>query len=208
MTATCPKEHPILFSGPMVRAILAGIKTQTRRVVKEKHLKGGPPEDYLLSLCSYGQRGDRLWVRETFKPIKGGYAYDADTGINWCKKIAEAKWKPSIHMPRPASRITLCNIGVRVEKLQSLTKADAIAEGLTTLTKDGGQTIKYGIPDKDGLPGTDDYGWEWRDWCVNPIAAYARLWDTINAKRGYGWDTNPWVWVVGFEPIEVRNVAS
>ncbi len=207
MTATCLKDLPILFNGPMVRAILAGIKTQTRRVVKENHLEGGPPEDYLLSLCPYGQRGDRLWVRETFKPISGGYAYNADTGINWCKKILEAKWKPSIHMPRWASRITLRNLGVRVEKLQSLTKADAIAEGLTALTSDGGQTIKYGIPDKNGVPGTDDDGWAWQDWCVNPIAAYARLWDSINAKRGYGWDTNPWVWAIEFDPVERHNVT-
>ena len=146
------KERPILFSGAMVRAVLSGAKTQTRRVRK------------LLGPCPHGQPGDLLWVRETWCD---GYPDTADPYLYRAtyEGGASHKWKPSIFMPRGASRLTLRLTDVRTEPLHRLTEADAHAEG------------------------------------VADIAAYAALWDALNAKRGYGWNANPFVWVLSFEVV-------
>lgn len=214
-------ERPILFSAPMVRAILEGRKTQTRRIVR---LKPGqqvderddgsswPWTDYDGAdmwhwlPCPYGQPGDRLWVRETwavphaldgrkprYVPADARFHYRAD------EDAGGLRWRPSIHMPRWASRITLEITEVRVERLQEIGEADAIAEGLKRITKDGGATIKHGIPDRDGLPGTDDTGWPWRDWSADPRVAFRRLWESIHGPDS--WAANPWVWVVGFSRV-------
>jgi hypothetical protein len=104
-------------------------------------------------------------------------------------------------MPRTACRLRLKITGIRVERLQDITEEDAKAEGLSCLTKDGGITYKYGIPDSDGLPGNDDFGWHWHDWNIDPRKSFQKLWDSINKDRGYGWDTNPWLWVISFEKV-------
>ena len=104
-----------------------------------------------------------------------------------------------IHMPRWASRITLEVTGIRVERLQEISELDAITEGLTALTKDGGRTIKHGIPDRDGLPGNDNYGWHWSEWEKDSRVAYRKLWESINGPGS--WDANPWVWVIEFRRI-------
>jgi len=155
------KERPILFSAPMVRAILAGTKTQTRRVVKPQPLKPDPshpsyfpfqPDDWVWSAnswsstisnspegpagwsrhCPYGQPGDRLWVRETFyhDPEDSLTLYRADGGFDGDQWDAGYKWHPSIHMPRLISRITLKITDVRVQRLQAISEADALAEGV------------------------------------------------------------------------------
>lgn len=142
------KERPILFSGDMVRAILYGQKTQTRPVIADKILdrfESVDPDDYgegmpsyetedgqlilLSDLCPYGQVGDRLWVRETFTwdDISGKFLYKAD---NHYDLPYQSKWKPSIHMPRKASRITLEITDIRIERLQDISEEDAIAEGM------------------------------------------------------------------------------
>jgi len=214
-------ERPILFSGPMVRAILDGRKSQTRRLMKPQPvvltndetckpwLNCGDPR---APSCPYGQPGDRLWARETFMDLLGTgieastgspsrYAYAADTPPgsygDEARKAYGLKWRPSIFMPRAACRLVLEIVAVRVERLQDASWDDAIAEGLAGLTKDG-STMKYGIPDRDGLPGTDDSGWPWQRWDIDPRIAYKRLWDSINAKRA-PWSSNPWVWVVEFK---------
>lgn len=212
------RERPILFSGPMVRAILEGRKTQTRRIVKPPFEMIG--NGYLVRPdghggrfgpypCPYGQPGDRLWVRETWSHTgtgvwsirdcsmanDGDYIYRADGEIQGCK------WWPSIHMPRWVSRIHLEVVSVRVQRLQDISEEDAMAEGLSCLSKDGGRTYKYGIPDRDGLPGSDDDGRHWSDWNTDPRIAFRTLWDSINADRGHGWETNPWVWVVEFKKV-------
>jgi len=176
---------------------------------------------YLLK-CPYGQPGDRLWVRETWTKYyysdENGYThydqpityYAADgepdfrivDGDGFEVEDQRIKWKPSIHMPKIAARIWLEVVNVRVERLQEISEEDAKAEGLACLTKDNGITYKYGIPDSDGLPGNDDYGWHWQDWNVNPIKAFQKLWDKINAKNGHGWDVNDWLWVVEFKKHE------
>jgi hypothetical protein len=124
------KEHPILFSGEMVRAILDGRKTQTRRVVKKEWEK--------IEDCPYGKIGDRLWVRENFIKLNDeSLIYRVDRMMKWpdgswhqAAKDFKFKWKPSIHMPRYASRITLEITDVRVELLKAISNDDARAEGI------------------------------------------------------------------------------
>lgn len=191
------KTRPILFSAPMVRALLDGRKTMTRRVVKKSEQW---PADAVRAVmletrgtvmavnaqrctygpeikCPYGQPGDRLWVRETWKHVDGGPVYDAAGGIadsfdpetiyHATRPHYPGPWKPSIFMPRWASRITLEITGVRVERLQDISISDAMAEGV-------------GIQ------------------CESPMAVmeYSLLWESINGPGS--WDANPWVWVLTF----------
>ena len=212
------KDRPILFSGPMVRAILEGRKTQTRRIVKpqpELQLKSArwmrcADEQHALFTqhdgelcgqmastrkCPYGKPGDRLWVRETWAPFIRG-----DGGRGWVDLVryradgAERQvddhedldrisekgyhWRPSIHMPRWASRITLEVVGVRVERLQDISEEDAKAEG----------------PQMDGRYWGDNPG------CFDHRPAFQSLWESINGLGS--WNANPWVWVVEFKPVD------
>lgn len=183
------KERPILFSAPMVRAILEGRKTQTRRVIKDCYLLGGPPTDELLKLCPYGQRGDRLWVREAFHicPHHEDYFYRADDENLPIKCKAHTKWRPSIHMPRAASRTLLEITGLRVERLQDISQADAIAEGVYAFNSQS-----------KGLEGKPYY----RS-LFPPNKLFKQLWDSINGEDS--WDANPWVWVIEFKKVEASS---
>jgi len=186
-------ERPILFSGPMVRAILEDRKTQTRRVVRpalwpaveESARINGKPAIYMLDYdlpCPYGEIGDTLWVREGFAyaaaslPAERMVYYREDKSTNgWTPARAHllelVVWRPSIHMPRWASRITLRITDLQIQRVQELTEADARAEGMTI-----------------GLA-----KWEFHE-----------VWDSINCGRGHGWDANPWVWVIAFVRMEPR----
>jgi len=203
------KYHPILMSTDMVRAILDGRKTQTRRVLKpQPTLTGGVriatlagtgerwpfkclTYKYFASKCQcpYGRPGDRLWVRESFyvqpdiyrpdKPSPIHYKADEDTGC-----LEDYVFKPSIFMPRWASRITLEITRIRAERVQDISMKDAIAEGMAgsawePLTASPGETT-----------------------ALNPKGKFVNLWDSINAKRGYPWESNPWVWVIEFKRLE------
>lgn len=202
------KERPILFSAPMVRALLDGTKTQTRRVVKPQPFaitSDGVPfvqtaDDEKFGrlgkviVCPYGQPGDRLWVREAWAPLTIGHAYSADPIWN---SSPSGRWHPSIHMPRVASRILLEVTGVRVERLQDISEADAAAEGL--VVRAGAAAFnasglpEYGLPEwADGTPG------ETR-WNVSAVQAYRSIWTEI--KGPGNWDANPWVWVVEFKVV-------
>lgn len=201
------RERPILFSAPMVRAILAGTKTQTRRVAKIDSVAYGKPVQWVSVApcttgimevrCPYGEPGDRLWVRESFS---GARAYET-RGYplrEWGNKIfywadgqpRSGDWtrpRPSIHMPRSLSRITLEITGVRVEKLQEISEADAVAEGTPCYVC--GRVM-------DGL-GEDDCH------CFHTKARpsdYRALWEQINGRGS--WDANPWVWVLEFRKLE------
>jgi hypothetical protein len=211
-TATAPRERPILFSGAMIRAILDGTKSQTRRVVTSLNGHGfgritefgasdTPGYDFhfrntqmlwndlrtsdVLRGCPYGAPGDHLWCRETWAldpnahPDEAGALYRA-TDPGWDDSESGLLWRPSIFMPRWASRITLEVTEVRVERLQTITEADAIAEGVDSVSG-------ADVPRNATMCRRDDY---------------AQLWDTINAKRGYGWDSSPYVWVVSFRRCE------
>lgn len=165
------KERPILFSAPMVKAILSGTKTQTRRIVKPQQFPLGT-----CVACPYGTVGDRLWVRETWLQVPAGIAFRADGGDHYGAG-GKLKWRPSIFMPRAASRITLEVTGVRVERLQGISEDDAEAEGVAAEPHNGS--------------------------CVDRrcfVKAYASLWDSLNAKRS-PWSSNPWVWVLSFRRI-------
>ena len=206
------KEHPILFNGEMVRAILDGRKTQTRRVIKPQPAwieQVGDGEVILYKrrvdeselnekdeiFCPYGQPGNHLWVRETWaKNIAGcpdGISYRADhIDPHGDGPANPMKWTPSIHMPRWASRITLEVVSVRVELVNEISEEDAEAEGIEWQANEYG-VYQWKIPgDKDG----------WFDYVED---AFSWIWDSINAKRGYGWDANPFVWVISFKKVEV-----
>lgn len=233
------KERPILFNDAMVRAILEGRKTQTRRPVtlrefqpsrtrgcdftfrrrdgvwEDVRLKDmlNPPRRGFPGATVFGVPGDRLWVRETFVSCDASVPsvlYRADSGdvpMTWgcadCTKNG-VPWRPSIHMPRWASRLTLEVESVRIERLHEITEDGAKAEGLKAMTKDG-SLAKWGIPDRDGWPGRDDDGWAWHDWCRYPRDAFKHLWRSIygaGTERGdYGWDANPLVWVCTFKVV-------
>jgi hypothetical protein len=217
------RERPIIFNGEMVRAILGGRKSQTRRAINPQpngHLLGFVERplhneretpvlralfkgDYAGTAfreftCPYGKVGDHLWVRETFALMckqadpfcwceteeqrrqNHYYEYRADTGNpypgQWDADDAKGndeapKWKPAIHMPRAASRITLEIVSVRVERVRDISLDDAEAEGINVFdaTRRNGDVLEF-----------------------------AKLWDKINARRGYSWESNSWVWVITF----------
>ncbi len=199
------KERPILFSAPMVRALLDGSKTQTRRVAMHtvcgvrvpRFATDGAPE---VSTCPYGVPGDRLWVRESAW-LYGQWWKDGFTksgrqrwtfAMSFGQKVRYERpldheltyqgseypgyaFRPSIHLPRWASRLTLEITDVRVERLQDISEDDARAEGCAlppSVNEQASRTLHR--------------------------VEYFKLWESLNAARGYGWDANPWVWVVSF----------
>lgn len=210
------KERPILFSGPMVRAILYGTKTQTRRVAKffdvDAAMQFAPrfengwwkaaAEGYEC-LCPYGQPGDRLWVKETFQT--GEFAMNEPSGPvyratdpDW-SDCDEWKWKPSIFMSRALSRITLEIVSVRVERVQEISEEDALAEGsyldrCPCLPRKRDRTPLDAMFIQTG--------------CIDHGTEFKKLWDSINAKRGFGWAANPWVWVLEFQRMAKKEVQS
>ena len=180
------KERGMIFNDEMVRAILGGNKTQTRRIVEEKFYGRAVAAELLAKHCPYGQPGDRIWVRETYR-VHGKatdvatLVYRASVRNSWteqthrvpvevCNKPVSEKWTPSIHMPRWASRILLEITDVRVERLNAITESDASAEGIT----DTG----FGDLLVDG---------------------YRYLWKSIYGDDS--WQANPWVWVIEFKVV-------
>ncbi|WP_312381999.1 hypothetical protein [Stutzerimonas balearica] len=206
------RERPILFNGAMVRAILDGRKTVTRRICKPQPSElahttsadGNPMGSWWetgkdINRCPYGKPGDRLWVRESWaadaqvdsvppgelsqgEPIC--YLADCDVRSTGCAMVTLGKGRPSIHMPRWASRILLEITDVRVERLQAITYEQAAAEGIHrhnrmwSATDEGGFCHKY------------------------PEPAFRDLWEIT----GGDWSANPWVWVVEFKRVEVASV--
>jgi hypothetical protein len=229
------KEIPILFSTPMVQAIMSGRKTQTRRIIKPqpiidhdsgfvfdgKHKKQYCMHnwhDEFIDDFSRWMPGDIIWVRESFqfwdKLSGGGYAYKADFTQRYGawerdtpKKFHDVerieKWNPSIHMPKEAARVWLEITKITIEPLHDINEKDAKAEGFACISKDGGRTYKYGIPDNDGLPGVDNVGWPWQDWNTDPAKAFRTLWYKINGKES--WNENPWVWVIEFKVLSTNG---
>lgn len=205
---------PIIFSTPMVQAILDGRKTQTRRVIKINGCPITSPKESLEltkegliyhSFCSMSgyykllcQPGDILWVRETWFENEECLLYKASKYENTKEYHGrngwvQIKWRPSIFMPREAARIFLRVTNVRVERLQDITEVEAIDEGALTVPNTKEYQKAFGeavaIGEKPPLGET-------------PKQRFARLWDSINAKRGYSWESNPWVWVIEFERVE------
>ena len=215
-------NKPILFSTPMVQAIIEGRKTQTRRIVKPQppeyaRLTSYHPVDYMaerfrnkiswfieeagdLWPCNtedaiknpYVPVGGYLWVRETWAPLTKGYAYKADPFIN---SSPSGKWHPSIHMPKAASRITLLVKGIRVEKLQDISEEDAIDEGIERVGGDASVSPwrNYRISE----PSVKSLH------CSAPSRSFMALWESINGQGS--WSVNPWVWVIEFDLI-LKNI--
>jgi hypothetical protein len=191
------KERPILMSAPMVRAILAGTKTQTRRVVKWLPLRlldeSGFSPDFVAhpenALCPYGQPGARLWVRETHMDLGACYLYRADESAERERALVAPgqRWRPAIHMPRAMSRITLEVTAARIERLQDISAEDARAEGISEFV--GGWWCEH--DDAEQVAG------------MTPQEGYRHLWERINGAGS--WDANPWVWVVEFDRAEGRS---
>lgn len=207
------RERPILFSGPMVRAILAGNKTQTRRVAKPvRHPGWGnlydpgvlarEPQHTIDLACPYGAPGNRLWVRETWsQPTTldpGPTFYRADypacvpPEFTNVPPVEAITWKPSIHMPRSACRLVLEVTGVRVERLQAISEAEAVAEGIPEESEPCercggcGWLCIGGEPQQCDAPGCGD----------GAVDGYRALWEQLNGAES--WAANPWVWVVEF----------
>ena len=203
-------EHPIIFSTEMVRAILDGRKTQTRRIIRPQPIvfdKAGQP-DYAIMTDPKKKWlvGDRLWVREAWCYAKmSGYDARDDGGEIWYRAtdsgVCEGPWKPSIHMFRKYARIFLEITNIRVERVQDISEEDAEAEGITD--DELSYTCLYDCANRscdkiDGKTLCDIYHTEEDCWQTE---AFGMLWDSLNAKRGYGWDKNPWVWVIEFKRV-------
>ena len=203
---------PIIFSTTMVQAILEGRKTQTRRVIKPQPLDefkfcvntGGVPTIMLPYSCIVSRiwRSDILYVREKWTTECGMLTNALDgKKIHYCADCKEdttglflpCKWKkrPSIHMKRENARIFLRVTDVRCERLRDISGEDAAEEGTP-------------LEWSDELPKPSYHSLAYNEMCVKPamIKAFSELWDSLNAKRGYGWDVNPWVWVYEFERCE------
>jgi len=195
------KERPIIFNTEMVKAILEGRKTWTRRVIKPQPIyyehgawfewertKRDLNATYLAvnmtNYCPYGQVGGKLWVRETWWcPEKGlPVAYKANLEPH---QVDKQVWKPSIFMPRWASRIDLEITDIRVERLQKINLTNIYAEGCP---------LEKASVFTDPAEGYELKG-QATEW-------FAFLWDSLNAKRGYGWETNPFVWVISFRRLQ------
>lgn len=205
-------ERPILFSDPMVRAILAGAKTQTRRIMKPQptRVDGGVPfgdgpkwaratPGSAVIGCPHGKRGDRLWVREAHYII-GEYRevfFRATQDSNNSPTLSwPGPWRPSIHMPRWASRITLEVTGVRCERLRDISEADAQAEGVErTVTGDGWSRYADSSWEAVGLPPFAD-----------ARSSFRSLWEHINGTGS--WDANPWILVVSFRRLDAKEAGS
>jgi len=188
------REFPILFSTPMVQAILAGNKTQTRRIIRpqpdDSGLWNGTVDETGESKefkCRFGKIGTILWVRETWN-------YDPHKNVTYIYKAQgenqSEKWKPSIFMPKEACRIRLEITDIRVERLQNISEEDAMAEG-----------VGYGFQMNAEYP---DYEHIKNGICIltqdTAEMSFASLWDSINFKRA-SWKSNPWVWKIEFKKL-------
>ena len=218
-------EKPILFNTEMVQAILAGRKTMTRRIIKPqpngqlkcviKHETKGRScwmennADQLSKDFKFYKSyevGDVLWVRETwaqldmdYRAVEGKLNGEEFKGCPIAYKANNDTpehfgcWRPSIFMPRTAARLSLKVTNIRVERLQDITEDDAIAEGIEW-TNEGPLHAHYLNHDLNASLNFK-----------TSKEAFSSLWDSINNKRGYGWDINPWVWVVEFERVEATK---
>lgn len=207
-------EKPILFNTDMVNAIIEGRKTVTRRLIDidlgladtdindSSYLK--IPDKYgdyhdARDLCRY-RVGDILYVRETWQKLDNSIAVDldvgeytyiyraSDNGKAWEENMKGWRWKPSIHMPKSAARLFLKVTDIRVERLQDISEEQAISEGIK----------KHAIMDISYKPKCHVYGDKYTD---TAIQAFSDIWDSIYKNKGYGWDFNPYVWVIDFERV-------
>lgn len=206
VAAVVPHERPILFSASMIRALLAGRKSQTRRLYEPRYPEPYEVMDetpagkawpfvtdeagtYHFRESPYGKVGDRLWVKETWMELDNEIYYRA-TDPGWDDNDTGVKWKPSIFMRRASSRITLEVTDVRVERVSAISADDARSEGFSS------DPIPCSV---NGKPATACF--------FDPLQWFAALWDGINSERA-PWKSSPWVWVVGFKVVQPSNRCS
>lgn len=198
-------ERGMIFNGEMVRAILDGRKTQTRRPVNPStanllDLQGQYPHKKYNISCPFGAAGDHIWVRETWaeagagapalKLYRANYPDHVPSHYENVPPASDIRWIPSIHMPRNASRILLEITGVRVEKLKSISEGEAQSEGVAQLRQGFWKHYQPG----------------WTQHQLSARGSFATLWDSI---YGFGeWDSNPWVWAIEFNRIEGDGHAT
>jgi hypothetical protein len=232
-SASAIRERPILFSGPMVRAILDRRKTQTRRVVKPQPVlsgcvwsipgasrpartygirawgDGSPPFGELLAACPYGAVADRLWVRETLSVCGQGIEYAADGEMCWdimgrsWEAQGESLWAHYDHLDGPDLHPTL------IPSIFAPRWTSRITLEITDVRVERLQEISEDDAidegcDRDYVPLTDGEG-EWSGVMITARDRYRALWDLLNAKRGHSWDSNPWVWVIEFRRAEATT---
>lgn len=214
---TAVRERPMIFSGPMTRAILSGRKTQTRRVMKGEWVYDGETgvgASWEPPACKYGSIGDRLYIKEKWALVM----WDEDETDDWTHPIPKThpglgwsvhhaagstyetdcledrgfRWRPSIHMPRWASRITLEITDVKVELLQDISGDDAMAEGVD-------QTEFWTPKELEGRPFEEKWWDDYHFWNHYPQMAYRRLWESIHGSGS--WDLNPYIWAISFKRI-------
>lgn len=211
-------ERPILYQTEMIQANLEDRKTQTRREIKN-YPKGDQALDlgelykhnpeYFFEISPFGRPGDLLWAKETAQFGNGKHYYKSDFTESLAAEASAlgAKWTPSIHMPKAASRIWSMVEDIRVERVQEISEADAIAEGIDSAYSDIFKEWRYRdyfdgkrrskafakFPDMAKQTGFGSMPWpDWRD----PISSFNSLWLSINGKES--WDSNPWVWVIQY----------
>lgn len=228
------KEHPILFTAPMVNAVLSGRKTVTRRLAKipAEGRNNGALYDVVPSLlghgadlfdaqyrmdsprvvrCPLGAPGHRIWVRETWydhRPGKKDPSAIDFRATHWCSDWKarcpcadgenKGRWRPSIHMPRWASRISLEVVSVRAERLHAIDDADVEREGIRGWSKDRA-LWKYAPADDEG----DGPCWPWTDCPLTAREAFKKLWTELYGEAS--WAENPWVWRVEFRTNSARQ---
>lgn len=199
------KEIPILFSTPMVQAILAGRKTMTRRIVKPKGALSVEDVVNHAAKCPYGWIDDILWVRESWHPYLRGYGENGwielikfvadgyEMEMKHSKDYSELGWhnRPSIHMPKDGARIWLLVVDISVERLHSITKEDAMDEGIEFEKLDGNGYKLY----RNHLTDEINLG--------TAVESFQTLWKKINGEES--WNKNPWVWVVSFKVISTTG---
>lgn len=190
------------FIPALARQIMAGRKAQTRRIKTGDTCPYGPVDSVRPLATNWAVHADFDPVRPAVmdpEVMRAEGFWHAGLGV---KKPAWAgKLRPPMFLPRQLYPLMpqIRTVTFRRERLADMSAADALAEGLTRVTKDAGRTWKYGMADTDGWPGRDNDGWNWSDWDVDHRAAFARLWDPINAPRGFSFASNAVVWVVTFE---------
>lgn len=236
----------ILFKEPLFNAIIEGRKTQTRRIIKPQPDARGMRTSNVLFEDWHGNKakprynkGEVVYLKEPYiddlRMDKVFYKFNKTDRKEIEREYTEIKnpWKNKLFMPADVARYFIKVTSVRAERIADISKEDAIAEGLTSLSKDKGRTYKYGIPDRDGYPGTCDVGMAWQDWNVDPREVFKTLWNSINnnwkeekdgVKRKYPFDgpnmkgekvgTNelthesipsPWVWVYEFKLFYIED---
>lgn len=217
------KEHPVLFSAPMVRAILEGRKTQTRRAAR-LNIAGRlgrlsnqchPEDPRAIAACPYGQPGDRLWVRETCSAEELTAETEKDRsldGLDGVRYAADGHFEPIKNTPEAADAWVILNAyrgkhGATVPAIHMPRWASRITLEITDVRVQRLQEIN--IPDAmaEGIknlctPDHNDYGILGLAIAQHPVRAFSLLWDAINALHGFGWNANPWVWALTFKRVE------